>query len=157
MLAAVPKSLPNCLLLCCPYLHCQCRAGKHRVVFLEKGPFILVMASATNEPESALLGQLGLVHGQILSILTNSVEKMFAKNPSYDVRKLLGECSHASYVCCLYDNKCSPKPEHITPYHTLSTPHPMSQLPYQDLLCCAFLFCPALPCPALPCPALPYI
>lgn len=49
------------------------------------------MASATNEPEGVLLGQLGLVHGQILSILTNSVEKMFAKNPSYDVRKLLGE------------------------------------------------------------------
>ena len=49
------------------------------------------MASTSKEPESALLGQLGLVHGQILSILTTSVEKMFAKNPSYDVRKLLGE------------------------------------------------------------------
>ncbi|KAL3136443.1 hypothetical protein ABBQ38_005698 [Trebouxia sp. C0009 RCD-2024] len=70
------------------------RAGKHLIVFLEKGPFILVMASTTKEPESALLGQLGLVHGQILSILTSSVEKMFAKNPSYDVRKLLGATNH---------------------------------------------------------------
>ena len=56
------------------------------------------MAAVTNEPESALLGQLGLVHGQILSILTNSVTKMFAKNPSYDVRKLLGKCSNVSCV-----------------------------------------------------------
>ena len=71
-------------------LHAECRAGKHLIVFLEKGPFILVMASATGEPEVALMTQLALVHAQILSILTNSVEKMFARNPSYDARKLLG-------------------------------------------------------------------
>lgn len=56
------------------------------------------MASAGNEPESVLVGQLGLVHAQILSILTNSVEKMFTKNPSYDVRKLLGERSDVSCI-----------------------------------------------------------
>ncbi len=48
------------------------------------------MASATGEPEAALTCQLGLVHAQILSILSSSVDKMFARNPSYDARKLLG-------------------------------------------------------------------
>ena len=59
------------------------------------------MASATGEPEAALLGQLGLLHGQILSLLTSSVEKMFAKNPSYDVRKLLGKLSIVLHICFL--------------------------------------------------------
>jgi len=48
------------------------------------------MASATGEPEAALRCQLGLVHAEILSILSSSVDKMFARNPSYDARKLLG-------------------------------------------------------------------
>lgn len=73
---------------CCHQLHC--RAGKHLIVFLDRGPFVLVMVAATGEPEAALMCQLGLVHGQILSILSSSVEKMFARNPSYDARKLLG-------------------------------------------------------------------
>ena len=68
----------------------HCRAGTHLIVFLERGPFILVMASATGEPEAALTCRLGLVHAQILSILSSSVDKMFARNPSYDARKLLG-------------------------------------------------------------------
>ena len=67
-----------------------CRAGSHRVVFLERGSFILVMASAQGEPDTVLLRQLSLIHSQIISILSSSVEKMFARNPSYDVRKLLG-------------------------------------------------------------------
>ncbi|KAL0025489.1 hypothetical protein WJX77_005361 [Trebouxia sp. C0004] len=70
------------------------RAGTHLIIFLERGPFILVMASATGEPEAALTCQLGLVHAQILSILSSSVDKMFARNPSYDARKLLGATSH---------------------------------------------------------------
>lgn len=70
------------------------RAGKHCIVFLERGPFIFVMASATGEPEAVLLSQLRLIHAQILSILTSSVDKTFAKNPSYDARKLLGSTSH---------------------------------------------------------------
>jgi len=57
---------------------------------VERGPFILVMASASGEPEAALTCQLGLVHAQILSILSSSVDKVFARNPSYDARKLLG-------------------------------------------------------------------
>ncbi|KAL0035669.1 hypothetical protein WJX79_007044 [Trebouxia sp. C0005] len=70
------------------------RAGAHLIVFLERGPFILVMASATGEPEAALTCQLGLVYAQILSILSSSVDKMFARNPSYDARKLLGATNH---------------------------------------------------------------
>ncbi|DBB05236.1 TPA: hypothetical protein ACH3X3_010475 [Trebouxia sp. C0006] len=65
-------------------------AGAHLIVFVERGPFILVMASASGEPEAALTCQLGLVHAQILSILSSSVDKVFARNPSYDARKLLG-------------------------------------------------------------------
>ena len=77
----------------------QCRAGAHLIVFLERGPFILVMASATGEPEAALACQLGLVHAQILSILSSGVDKMFARNPSYDARKLLGMALPIVVVC----------------------------------------------------------
>ncbi|KAL0025925.1 hypothetical protein WJX77_003954 [Trebouxia sp. C0004] len=70
------------------------RAGKHRIVFMERGPFILVIASAQGEPDPVLLQQLQLIHGQVISILSASVEKMFARNPSYDVRKLLGATNH---------------------------------------------------------------
>ena len=59
-------------------------------MFLEKGPLIFVMASANGEPPAVLFSQLRLVHAQILSILSSSVDKMFARNPSYDARKLLG-------------------------------------------------------------------
>lgn len=70
------------------------RAGRHRIVFLERGPLILVIASAQGEPDVVLLQQLRLIHGQIISILSASFEKMFARNPSYDLRKLLGATSH---------------------------------------------------------------
>lgn len=48
------------------------------------------MASSQGEPDTVLLRQLSLIHSQVISILSSSVEKMFARNPSYDVRKLLG-------------------------------------------------------------------
>lgn len=70
------------------------RAGRRLIVFLEKGSFIFVMASATGEPAAVLFSQLRLVHAQILSILTTSVDKMFVRNPSYDARKLLGKWAH---------------------------------------------------------------
>ena len=72
-------------------------------MFLERGPFILVMVSATGEPEAALMCQLGLVHGQILSILSSSVEKMFARNPSYDARKLLGKIFFMTVIASTCD------------------------------------------------------
>lgn len=141
----------------------SCRAGKHLIVFLEKGPFILVMASTTKEPESALLGQLGLVHGQILSILTSSVEKMFAKNPSYDVRKLLGE--RPALVCAWPSLDGCHVRHYRRPLLCLALPCPAllcPALPFCALCCpalpCPFLLCLALLCPAslaVPCPALP--
>ena len=67
-----------------------CRAGTRLVVFLEQGPLILVAVSTAGEPESWLQLQMQLLHGQLVSILTSSLERMFAKNPSYDLRALLG-------------------------------------------------------------------
>ena len=66
------------------------RAGARLFVFLEQGPLILVAVSTAGEPESWLQLQMQLLHGQLVSILTSSLERMFAKNPSYDLRALLG-------------------------------------------------------------------
>lgn len=66
------------------------RAGDHQVVFLVKGPIYLVSISATDEPLRALKGQLELLHGQLLLILTKSLEKCFVKNANFDLRPLLG-------------------------------------------------------------------
>ncbi|KAK1271239.1 hypothetical protein QJS04_geneDACA022816 [Acorus gramineus] len=66
------------------------RAGKHQVVFLVKGPIYLVCISCTEEPYEALRGQLELIYGQMLLILTKSVNRCFEKNPKYDMTSLLG-------------------------------------------------------------------
>ncbi|KAM0948244.1 putative vacuolar fusion protein Mon1 [Dioscorea sansibarensis] len=66
------------------------RAGKHQVVFLVKGPIYLVCISCTEEPYEALKGQLELIYGQMLLILTKSVNRCFEKNPKFDMSPLLG-------------------------------------------------------------------
>ncbi|KAK9123534.1 hypothetical protein Sjap_013136 [Stephania japonica] len=66
------------------------RAGKHQVVFLVKGPIYLVCISCTEEPYEALRGQLELVYGQMVLILTKSVNRCFEKNPKFDMMHLLG-------------------------------------------------------------------
>eukprot|EP00250_Pteridium_aquilinum_P020569 c24865_g2_i1 orf=448-2577(+) len=66
------------------------RAGDHQVVFLVKGPIYLVSISATDEPLRAIKGQLELLHGQLLLILTKSLEKCYVKNANFDLRPLLG-------------------------------------------------------------------
>lgn len=66
------------------------QAGDHQVVFLVKGPIYLVSISATDEPLEALRGQLELLHGQLLLILTKALEKCFVKNANFDLRPLLG-------------------------------------------------------------------
>ncbi|MED6216903.1 Vacuolar fusion protein mon1 [Stylosanthes scabra] len=66
------------------------RAGKHQVVFLVKGPIYLVCISCTEEPYESLRGQLELIYGQILVILTKSVNRCFEKNPKFDMTPLLG-------------------------------------------------------------------
>lgn len=65
-------------------------AGRHRVVFLVKGPIYLVCISCTEEPDDALRGQLELLYGQILVILTKSIDKCFEKNKKFDMTPLLG-------------------------------------------------------------------
>eukprot|EP00884_Botryococcus_braunii_P019029 jgi/Botrbrau1/580/Bobra.0010s0046.1 len=66
------------------------RAGKHLFVFVQKGPLYLLAVSATGEPPSVLERQLDLVHAQIVCILTNHFDRMLAKNPRFDSRRLLG-------------------------------------------------------------------
>ncbi|XP_077214294.1 SAND family protein [Tasmannia lanceolata] len=66
------------------------RAGKHQVIFLVKGPIYLVCISCTEEPYEALRGQLELIYGQILLILTKSVNRCFEKNSKFDMTPLLG-------------------------------------------------------------------
>lgn len=66
------------------------RAGKHQVVFLVKGPIYLVCISSTEEPYESLRGQLELFYGQMLVILTKSINRCFEKNPKFDMTPLLG-------------------------------------------------------------------
>ncbi|CAM0885633.1 unnamed protein product [Alopecurus aequalis] len=66
------------------------RAGKHQIVFLVKGPIYLVCISCTEESFEGLRGQLELMYGQMLLILTKSVNRCFEKNPKFDMAPLLG-------------------------------------------------------------------
>ncbi|KAL8496645.1 hypothetical protein ACS0TY_020366 [Phlomoides rotata] len=66
------------------------RAGKHQVVFLVKGPIYLVCISCTEEPYESLKGQLELLYGQMILILTKSVNRCFERNPKFDMTSLLG-------------------------------------------------------------------
>ncbi|OWM68897.1 hypothetical protein CDL15_Pgr025084 [Punica granatum] len=66
------------------------RAGRHQVVFLVKGPIYLVCISCTEEPYDSLRGQLELIYGQMILILTKSVNRCFEKNPKFDMTPLLG-------------------------------------------------------------------
>ncbi|TKW19109.1 hypothetical protein SEVIR_5G476100v4 [Setaria viridis] len=66
------------------------RAGKHQIVFLVKGPIYLVCISCTEESYEGLRGQLELMYGQLLLILTKSVNRCFEKNPKFDMAPLLG-------------------------------------------------------------------
>ncbi|KAK3205992.1 hypothetical protein Dsin_020038 [Dipteronia sinensis] len=66
------------------------RAGNHQVVFLVKGPIYLVCISCTEEPYESLKGQLELIYGQMILILTKSLNRCFEKNPKFDMTPLLG-------------------------------------------------------------------
>ncbi|KAI4368773.1 hypothetical protein MLD38_017288 [Melastoma candidum] len=66
------------------------RAGKHQVVFLVKGPIYLVCISCTEEPYESLRVQLELIYGQMILILTKSINRCFEKNPKFDMTPLLG-------------------------------------------------------------------
>ncbi|KAJ4835932.1 Vacuolar fusion protein mon1 [Turnera subulata] len=64
--------------------------GVAKVVFLVKGPIYLVCISCTEEPYDSLKGQLELLYGQMILILTKSVNRCFEKNPKFDMTPLLG-------------------------------------------------------------------
>ncbi|TYH70362.1 hypothetical protein ES332_D05G112000v1 [Gossypium tomentosum] len=66
------------------------KAGKHQMVFLVKGPIYLVCISCTEEPFESLKGQLELIYGQMILILTKSINRCFEKNPKFDMTPLLG-------------------------------------------------------------------
>ncbi|KAK1357404.1 Vacuolar fusion protein MON1-like [Heracleum sosnowskyi] len=66
------------------------RAGKHQVVFLVKGPIYLVCISCTEEPHESLSEQLELLYGQMILILTKSINRCFEKNAKFDMTPLLG-------------------------------------------------------------------
>ncbi|KAG5515491.1 hypothetical protein RHGRI_036515 [Rhododendron griersonianum] len=61
-----------------------------QVVFLVKGPIYLVCISCTEEPYESLRAQLELIYGQMILILTKSVNRCFEKNPKFDMTPLLG-------------------------------------------------------------------
>ena len=81
-----------------------CRAGKHAIVFLVKGPLYLVAVSRQGEPEAVLRHQLACLHAQIVCILTNGFEQIFLRNSRFDSRRLLGvplspPPSHHNHKC----------------------------------------------------------
>ncbi|KAJ2162729.1 Vacuolar fusion protein mon1 [Coemansia sp. RSA 552] len=63
----------------------------HTIVFFTSGPLYLLAASDRRDPEELLLGELQLVHSQIVSILTLAqLTKIFEQRSNFDLRQLLG-------------------------------------------------------------------
>ncbi|XP_063834285.1 vacuolar fusion protein MON1 homolog isoform X1 [Ostrinia nubilalis] len=61
-----------------------------RVVFLVKGPLILVAVSKSNESETQLVLQLTYAFNQIVSVLTlTQLNRIFEQRRNYDLRRLL--------------------------------------------------------------------
>ncbi|KAJ8478826.1 hypothetical protein OPV22_022553 [Ensete ventricosum] len=83
------------------------RAGNHQVVFLVKVPIYLVCISCTEEPYEALKRQLELIYGQMLLILTKSVNRCFEKNPKYDMTPLL-RGTDAVFSSLIHAFSCNP-------------------------------------------------
>ncbi|XP_062082086.1 vacuolar fusion protein MON1 homolog [Humulus lupulus] len=83
------------------------RAGKHQVVFLVKGPIYLVCISCTEEPYESLKGQLEFMYGQMILILTKSVNRCFEKNSKFDMTSLLGG-TDAVFSSLIHSFSCNP-------------------------------------------------
>lgn len=63
---------------------------KHTVVFLQKGPLVLVCVSSSRQSEQQLRGELLYVYYQIISMLTQaSIARIFEHKKNYDLRRLL--------------------------------------------------------------------
>lgn len=62
----------------------------HKVVFLQRGPLVLVSVSRTLQSEFQLHGELLYMYYQIISMLTQaSVTRIFERKKNYDLRRLL--------------------------------------------------------------------
>ncbi|XP_043936629.1 vacuolar fusion protein MON1 homolog B-like [Protopterus annectens] len=62
----------------------------HKVVFLQRGPLVLVSVSRTLQSEIQLHSELLYVYYQIISMLTQaSVARIFERKKNYDLRRLL--------------------------------------------------------------------
>ncbi|KAM9798792.1 vacuolar fusion protein MON1 homolog B-like isoform X1 [Syngnathus typhle] len=63
---------------------------EHTVVFLQKGPLVLVCVSNSRQSEQQLRGELLYVYYQIISMLTQaSISRIFEHKKNYDLRRLL--------------------------------------------------------------------
>ncbi len=71
------------------------RAGGHDLVFVDRGSIIMVCASRTGEPVWYLERQMEMMYDHMLFTLTSRFEDMLARNPSYDLRGLLGDAPGA--------------------------------------------------------------
>ncbi|XP_036839184.1 vacuolar fusion protein MON1 homolog B isoform X2 [Oncorhynchus mykiss] len=62
----------------------------HTVVFMQKGPLVLVSVSSSRQSEKQLRGELLYVYYQIISMLTQaSIARIFQHKKNYDLRRLL--------------------------------------------------------------------
>ncbi|XP_041743415.1 vacuolar fusion protein MON1 homolog B-like [Coregonus clupeaformis] len=62
----------------------------HTVVFMQKGPLVLVSVSSSRQSEQQLRGELLYVYYQIISMLTQaSIARIFEHKKNYDLRRLL--------------------------------------------------------------------
>lgn len=65
-------------------------SDEHTVVFLQKGPLVLVSVSSSRQSEQQLRGELLYVYYQIISMLTQaSITRIFEHKKNYDLRRLL--------------------------------------------------------------------
>ncbi|XP_061745048.1 vacuolar fusion protein MON1 homolog B isoform X2 [Nerophis ophidion] len=63
---------------------------ENTVVFLQKGPLVLVCVSSSRQSEQQLRGELLYVYYQIISMLTQaSISRIFEHKKNYDLRRLL--------------------------------------------------------------------
>ncbi|CAF0875843.1 unnamed protein product [Rotaria sordida] len=64
------------------------KAGRSRIAFLHKEPFVFVLVTHTNEHSICLLQQLTYVYHQIISTLTLSrIKQKFLVQPNFDIRR----------------------------------------------------------------------
>lgn len=65
-------------------------SDEHTVVFLQKGPLVLVSVSSSRQSEQQLRSELLYVYYQIISMLTQaSIARIFEHKKNYDLRRLL--------------------------------------------------------------------